>query len=105
PLSRPVPPTAEGARVLLADGRLELFAAVRARIDSLAVAHAQVATKENGMRKQRIEQRRPKLPPILEIDEDGVPVNEMGGWPRPMWSADGEERGLTLEEWPSEYDD
>lgn len=58
------------------------------------------------MRKQRIEPRRPKLPPILEIDEDGIPVNEMDGWPRPVWTADeAEGRGLALDEWPAEYDD
>ena len=39
------------------------------------------------MRKQRIERSRAKLPPILEIDEDGLPVNEMEGWAtRPRWT-------------------
>ena len=57
------------------------------------------------MRKQRIEQRRPKLPPILEIDEDGIPVNEMEGWTRPQWSADGDISGVALGEWPTEFDD
>lgn len=59
--------------------------------------------------KARIEQRRraPKLPPILEIDEDGLPVNEMEGWERPRWSSDaeGEEVGLKLGDWPTEFDD
>jgi hypothetical protein len=32
------------------------------------------------MRKQSIQPRRAKLPPILEIDEDGIPVNEMETW-------------------------
>ena len=57
------------------------------------------------MRKQRIEHRRPKLPPILEIDEDGIPVNEMEGWDRPSWRPDEETRGLSLGEWPTEFDD
>lgn len=56
------------------------------------------------MRKQRIIEHRPKLPPILEIDEDGIPVNEMEAW-RPTWSADGELRGVALGEWPTELDD
>jgi hypothetical protein len=48
--------------------------------------------------------RRGKLPPILEIDEDGVPVSEPLSW-RPRWSSDGEEPGVTLEDWPGEYED
>ena len=57
------------------------------------------------MRKQRIEQRRPKLPPILEIDEDGIPVNEMEAFTRPQWSADGDIPGVAMGEWPTEFDD
>jgi hypothetical protein len=49
--------------------------------------------------------RRAKLPPILEMDEDGVPVSEVMSWQRPRWSADGDEPGVTLEDWPGEYDD
>ena len=58
--------------------------------------------------KPRIEpqpRRRAKLPPILEIDEDGIPVNEMESWQRPRWSADGDEPSVTLDDWPTEYDD
>ena len=49
--------------------------------------------------------RRAKLPPILEIDEDGVMVKEMSGWNHPRWSSDGDEPGVTLDDWPAEYDD
>jgi hypothetical protein len=49
--------------------------------------------------------RRAKLPPILEIDEDGVPVAEMGFFEPRRWSSDGEEPGVTLAEWPAEFDD
>ena len=58
------------------------------------------------MRKQKIEPRRPKLPPILEIDEDGLPVNEMEFSQRPRWSADDDApEGFSLGEWPTEFDD
>ena len=61
------------------------------------------------MRKQTVPLRHAKLPPILEIDEDGIPVNEMEGWnSRPMWNADDDTPGaggLTLGEWPTEFDD
>jgi len=54
----------------------------------------------------RIEQRRlPKLPPILEIDEDGLPISEMESWERPRWSSDGEEPGFQVGDWPTELDD
>ena len=49
---------------------------------------------------------RPKLPPLLEIDEDGdsgLPGTQ--AWSRPRWSSDGEEPGVSLDEWPAEYDD
>jgi hypothetical protein len=49
--------------------------------------------------------RRPSLPPILEIDEDGVPVSEMSFSDR-RWNADGEEPGgVAMTDWPSEFDD
>jgi len=57
------------------------------------------------MRKQRIELRRAKLPPILEIDEDGIPVNEMEAWNRPRWSADEDTPAVAMGEWPTEFDD
>ena len=57
------------------------------------------------MRKQSIQPRRAKLPPILEIDEDGIPVNEMESWNMPRWSTDSDTPVLTLGEWPTEFDD
>lgn len=58
------------------------------------------------MRRQKIEMRRAKLPPILEIDEDGIPVNEMEAWNRPRWAADEDNApGVSLGEWPTELDD
>jgi hypothetical protein len=57
------------------------------------------------MRKQQITPRRAKLPPILEIDEDGIPVNEMETWARPRWSTDEDTPGVSLGEWPTEFDD
>ncbi|HYC34986.1 MAG TPA: hypothetical protein VEB41_06920 [Burkholderiales bacterium] len=57
------------------------------------------------MRKQRAEFRRAKLPPILEIDEDGIPVNEMEAWNRQPWNSDEDTPGVSLGEWPTEFDD
>jgi len=56
--------------------------------------------------KPRIEhRRRAKLPPILEIDEDGLPISKMESWERPRWSSDGEEPGFQVGDWPTELDD
>ncbi len=49
--------------------------------------------------------RRAKLPPILEIDEDGVPVFEMSSFEPRRWSSDGDEPGVIPAEWPAEFDD
>ena len=49
--------------------------------------------------------RRAKLPPILEIDEDGLPVADLTFLEPRRWSSDGEEPGVILAEWPSEFDD
>jgi len=50
--------------------------------------------------------RRAKLPPILEMDEDGVPVADMSFLEPRRWSSDSEEPGgVTLAEWPAEFDD
>ena len=57
------------------------------------------------MRKQNVQPRRLKLPPILEIDEDGIPVNEMESWNMPRWSTDSDTPGVSLGEWPTEFDD
>ena len=59
-----------------------------------------------SLRKHRVEMPRGKLPPILEIDEDGVPVSEMEGWShRQPWNADDDTPGVSLGEWPTEFDD
>ena len=55
--------------------------------------------------KPRTELRRAKLPPILEIDEDGIAVSEHASWGHPRWSADGDMPGVQLGEWPTEFDD
>jgi hypothetical protein len=53
----------------------------------------------------RTEVRRPKLPPILEIDEDGIPVSELETPAGRRFSFDDEGPGLQLGEWPTEFDD
>ena len=56
--------------------------------------------------KARTEIRRAKLPPILEIDEDGIAVSEHESWGHPRWSADDDAPGgLQLGDWPTEFDD
>ncbi len=55
--------------------------------------------------KARIEPRRAKLPPILDIDEDGVPVSEIEPWRPSRWSSDEEAPGLQLDDWPADLDD
>jgi hypothetical protein len=55
--------------------------------------------------KARIEPRRTKLPPLLEIDEDGVPVAEFESWRQARWSSDEEAPGVQLEDWPADLDD
>ena len=53
-----------------------------------------------------VKPRRPALPPILEIDEDGLPVAEMNFSEGRRWSADGEEPGgVSMGDWPTEFDD
>jgi hypothetical protein len=50
--------------------------------------------------------RRPALPPILESDEDGLPVAEMNFGEGRRWTADeGEPGGVSMGEWPAELDD
>ena len=53
----------------------------------------------------RIEPRRMKLPPILDIDEDGVPVASYEPMRPIRWSSDQETPGLQLDDWPAEFDD
>jgi hypothetical protein len=57
------------------------------------------------MRKQTALPRRAKLPPILEIDEDGLPVNEREFMGAQRWSSDEDTPGVSLGEWPTEFDD
>lgn len=58
------------------------------------------------MRKQTALPRRAKLPPILEIDEDGLPVNEHEFAGAPRWTSDDDmQGGVALGEWPTEFDD
>jgi len=51
--------------------------------------------------------RRSKLPPILDIDEDGICVSEHEAWGHPRWSSDDEapDMGVQLGDWPAELDD
>jgi len=51
-------------------------------------------------RPQAQQRRKSKLPPMLEIDEDGIPVAEMDSWLRPRWSSDQEVPSMQLGEWP-----
>ena len=51
-------------------------------------------------RTQLREQRKSKLPPMLEIDEDGIPVAEMETWLRPRWTSDEEIPSMQLGDWP-----
>jgi hypothetical protein len=53
----------------------------------------------------RTELRRPKLPPILEIDEDGVPVADFEISQGRRFSFDDEGPGVQMGEWPTEFDD
>lgn len=55
--------------------------------------------------KARIEPRRAKLPPILDIDEDGVPVADFEPWRHERWSSDEEAPGVQMDDWPGELDD
>jgi hypothetical protein len=55
--------------------------------------------------KARIEPRRTKLLPLLEIDEDGVPVAEFEPWRQARWSSDDEAPGVQLDDWPSDLED
>jgi hypothetical protein len=55
--------------------------------------------------KPRTELRRPKLPPILEIDEDGLPIAEREPFHFYRWSSDDETEGVLMGEWPTEFDD
>ena len=49
--------------------------------------------------------QRMKLPPILEIDEDGIAVSEHEAWGRPHFNSDEGGASVQLGSWPSELDD
>jgi len=55
--------------------------------------------------KARVEPRRSKLPPILEVDEDGIPVADYEPWRNARWSSEDDAPGLQLDDWPGELDD
>lgn len=55
--------------------------------------------------KVRIERRPAKLPPILEIDDDGLPVFEVEFAQRPRWSSDPEAPGVPMGDWPTQFED
>jgi hypothetical protein len=56
--------------------------------------------------KHTFKMRRPSLPPILEIDEDGLPVSEMSVIEGRRWRGeDGDGPSVSLSEWPTEFDD
>jgi len=49
--------------------------------------------------------RRPALPPILEIDEDGLPVSEMSITEGRRFTGDDDDPSVSLSEWHTEFDD
>lgn len=55
--------------------------------------------------KPRSEPRRKKLPPILDLEEDGTPGAEFEPWRQARWSSDEEAQGVQLDDWPAEIDD
>lgn len=61
--------------------------------------------KQPSELKHRHELRRRKLPPMLEIDENGVPVSELETWFRPRWTSDEDEPAMELGDWPVDFDD
>jgi hypothetical protein len=58
-------------------------------------------------RTESVSYRRAKLPPILDmdVDEGETGMGDLQSWARPRWSSDAEEPGVSLDEWPTEYDD
>lgn len=53
-----------------------------------------------------IEYRRlKKLPPILEIDEDGLPIAEMEFHEGRRWSSDDEDTSLQVSDFGADLDD
>jgi hypothetical protein len=49
--------------------------------------------------------RRAKLPPILELDDENPDFAAISSFARPRWSSDEDQPNVSLDEWPTEYDD
>lgn len=52
-----------------------------------------------------IRAKRPSMPPILEIDEDGLPLSEMSISEGRRWTGDDADPSVQLADWPTEFDD
>lgn len=46
-----------------------------------------------------------KLPPILEIDEDGLPVIDMDLHEGRAWSSDEDDPSVQMSDFPASFDD
>jgi len=55
--------------------------------------------------KARIEMRRPKLPPILDLDEDGMPGDGTWGGALLACNEDGDVSSVQMGDWPMDLDD
>jgi len=55
--------------------------------------------------KHTLRAKRPSVPPILEIDEDGLPIAEMSIMEGRRWSGEDGDTHVSLGEWPTEFDD
>ena len=55
--------------------------------------------------KHSVKLRRPALPPILEIDDDGLPVFEMNLTEGRRFSGEDDDVSVSLGDWPTEFDD
>ena len=53
----------------------------------------------------RIETHLKKLPPILEIDEDGLPISDMEFHEGRRWSSEDEDPSVQMADFPAEFDD
>ena len=55
--------------------------------------------------RQTLKLRRPSLPPILEIDEDGLPISEISIPEGRRFTGDDEDPSVHMADWPTEFDD
>jgi hypothetical protein len=46
-----------------------------------------------------------KLPPLLEIDEDGLPLTEMDLYAGRRWSSDESDPSVQMADFPADFDD